>query len=254
MVYLGMARPADELLNDGKNNENLLSFGQNLRLQMYSPLRQINKSNVKRLVPIWLNGSYDPELDLVYWGVGNSGPYDPKYRGNGDALYTNSVVAIRPKMGEIEWHYQFTPNDLYGADGNNENVIADLRIGGQMRKVIMKANKNGFFYVVDRTNGKLIAAHTAIRAIHLQTTGRTQYGHQRARRADQAWRRGRLSGCDGCGYRKIQVEASDYGYSERCEFAGNGWRHCLHRQTDRRIHHARRRNRHATASPVTACG
>ncbi len=124
----------------------------------------------------WLNGSYDPELDLVYWGVGNSGPYDAKYRGNGDALYTNSVIAIRPKTGKIEWHYQFTPNDLYDADGNNENVIADVRIGSQMRKVIMNANKNGYFYVVDRTNGKLIAAHPMTRinwATHIDLkTGR----------------------------------------------------------------------------------
>jgi len=339
---LAGAQTADELLNDGKNTENVLSFGQNPKLQMYSPLRQINKSNVRRLVPIWAtstmsetgelaqpavyngvmyvvnghwtfaldvatgkqiwrtpveydravlristagaiyrgaptlyngklyrttldafvvaldmktgkqiwkvpfanhlegykgvaapliangvmitgttggehatrgflvgwdpetgkelwrthmipapgepghetwpktadsitdawkigggstwqNGSYDPELDLVYWGVGNAGPYDPKYRGNGDALYTNSVIAIRPKTGKIEWHYQYTPNDMYDVDGTNEPVLAELRIGGQMRKVLMCGNKNGFFYVVDRTNGKLIAAHPMTR-------------------------------------------------------------------------------------------
>jgi len=111
----------------------------------------------------WQNGSYDPQLDLVYWGVGNAGPYDAKYRGEGDALYTNSVLAIRPKTGAIVWHYQFTPNDVYDADGSNENVIADLRVDGQVRKVIMNANKNGFFYVIDRTNGKLIAAHPLTR-------------------------------------------------------------------------------------------
>ena len=111
----------------------------------------------------WQLGSYDPQLDLVYWGVGNAGPYDSKYRGDGDALYTNSVLAIRPKTGAIVWHYQFTPNDVYDADGSNENVIADLRVNGEMRKVIMNANKNGFFYVIDRTNGKLIAAHPLTR-------------------------------------------------------------------------------------------
>jgi alcohol dehydrogenase (cytochrome c) len=339
---LASAQTADELLNDGKNTENLLSFGQNPKLQMYSPLRQINKSNVRRLVPVWAtstmsetgelahpavyngvmyvvngnwtfaldvatgkqiwrtpaeydravlriassgaimrgaptlyngklyrttldahvvaldmqtgkqiwkvpfanhtegykgvaapliangvlingttggehatrgflvgrdpetgkelwrthmipapgepghetwpktadsipdawkiggastwqNGSYDPELDLVYWGVGNAGPYDARYRGNGDALYTNSVVAIRPKTGKIEWHYQYTPNDLYDVDGTNELVLAELRVDGQMRKVILNGNKNGFFYVIDRTNGKLIAAHPMTR-------------------------------------------------------------------------------------------
>ena len=111
----------------------------------------------------WQNGSFDPELDLVYWGVGNAGPYDPKYRGNGDALYTNSVIAIRPKTGKIEWHYQYTPNDLYDVDATNELVLAELRIAGQMRKVVLNGNKNGFFYVIDRTNGKLIAAHPMTR-------------------------------------------------------------------------------------------
>jgi len=111
----------------------------------------------------WQNGSYDAELDLVYWGVGNAGPYDPKYRGGGDALYTNSVVAIRPKTGKIEWHYQYTPNDMYDVDGTNELVLAELRVDGQLRKVIMNGNKNGFFYVIDRTNGKLIAAHPMTR-------------------------------------------------------------------------------------------
>lgn len=339
---LVMAQTASELLNDGKNTENVLSFGQNPKLQMYSPLKQINKSNIKRLVPLWStstmsetgelaqpvvyngvmyvtnghwtfaldvatgkqlwrtpveydravlrisssgaiyrgaptlyngklyrltldahlvaldmktgkqlwkkafanhlegykgvsapliangvmitgtsggehatrgflvgwdpetgnelwrkhmipapgepghetwpktaesipdawkiggastwqNGSYDPELDLVYWGVGNAGPYDAKYRGNGDALYTNCVVAIRPKTGEIVWHYQYTPNDLYDVDATNELVLAELRIDGQLRKVVMNGNKNGFFYVIDRTNGKLIAAHPMTR-------------------------------------------------------------------------------------------
>ncbi len=339
---LGMAQTADDLRNDGKNTENVLNFGMGPKLQMYSPLRQINKSNVKRLVPIWATntmsetgelaqpvvfngvmyvvnghwtfaldvatgkqiwrtpveydravlristsgaiyrgaptlyngklyrttldahlialdmktgkqlwkkpfadfkegykgvaspmiangvlisgtsggehatrgfligwdpetgnelwrkhlipapgepghetwpktadsspdawkiggastwqtGSYDPELDLVYWGVGNAGPYDPKYRGNGDALYTNCVVAMRPKTGEIVWHYQYTPNDMYDVDATNELVLAEMRIDGQMRKVVLNGNKNGFLYVIDRTNGKLIAAHPMTR-------------------------------------------------------------------------------------------
>ncbi|MGE5526973.1 MAG: PQQ-dependent dehydrogenase, methanol/ethanol family [Rhodospirillaceae bacterium] len=124
----------------------------------------------------WQNGSYDAELDLVYWGVGNAAPYDPKYRGNGDALYTNSVLAIRPKTGKMVWYYQFTPNDMYDADGSNENVIADLPVNGETRKVIINANKNGFLYVIDRTNGKLIAANPLTRvnwATHIDLkTGR----------------------------------------------------------------------------------
>jgi alcohol dehydrogenase (cytochrome c) len=107
----------------------------------------------------WQNGSYDPELDLVYWGVGNAEPYNPEYRKGKDSLYTASVIAIRPKTGELVWHYQYIPNESFDFDGTAEPVLADLRIDGQVRKVLLNANKNGFMYVIDRTNGKLIAAH-----------------------------------------------------------------------------------------------
>lgn len=108
--------------------------------------------------PAWLTGSYDPELDLVYWGTGNAGPWNAAFR-QGDNLYTCSVLAIRPSTGEIVWHYQFSPNDPYDYDGVNELVQAEITVGGQPRKVIMQANRNGFFYVLDRTNGKLLAAN-----------------------------------------------------------------------------------------------
>jgi len=113
--------------------------------------------------PTWRSGSYDPELDLVYWGVGNAEPYDPRPRGALDSLYTSSVIALRPKTGEIVCHYQYTPNDVYDVDGNDEQVLADLRVDGQMRKVMIQANKNGFLYVVDRTNCALIAAHPFVK-------------------------------------------------------------------------------------------
>ena len=103
----------------------------------------------------WVTGSYDPQLDLTYWGTGNTGPWNPQYR-KGDSLYAASVIAVRPRTGEIVWHYQFTPDDSYDYDGVNENVIADMRIDGDMRKVILHADRNGFFYVIDRTNGKLL--------------------------------------------------------------------------------------------------
>jgi alcohol dehydrogenase (cytochrome c) len=109
--------------------------------------------------PTWRSGSYDPQLDLVYWGTGNAEPYDPRPRENLDSLYTNSVLAIRPKTGEMVCYYQYTPNDVYDVDATDEQVLADLQIGGQMRKVMIQTNKNGFLYVVDRTNCKLIAAH-----------------------------------------------------------------------------------------------
>jgi alcohol dehydrogenase (cytochrome c) len=109
--------------------------------------------------PTWRSGSYDPELDLVYWGTGNAEPYDPRPRGGLDSLYSSSVLAIRPKTGEIVCHYQFTPNDVYDVDGTDDLVLADMQINGQPRKVMIQSNKNGFMYVVDRTNCKLVAAH-----------------------------------------------------------------------------------------------
>jgi len=124
----------------------------------------------------WQNGSYDPELDLVYWGTGNAEPYNPAYRGGMDSLYTASVIAIRPKTGEMVWHYQYTPNESFDLDGSAEPVLADLTINGQVRKVLMSAQKNGFLYVLDRTNGQLIAAHPYVKvnwATHIdRETGR----------------------------------------------------------------------------------
>jgi alcohol dehydrogenase (cytochrome c) len=109
--------------------------------------------------PTWRSGSYDPQLDLVYWGTGNAEPYDPRPRQNLDSLYTNSVLAIRPKTGEMVCYYQYTPNDVYDVDATDEQVLADIQVNGQPRKVMIQTNKNGFLYVLDRTNCKLIAAH-----------------------------------------------------------------------------------------------
>jgi len=126
--------------------------------------------------PTWRSGSYDPQLNLVYWGVGNAEPYDPRPREGMDSLYTSSVLAIRPDTGEIACHYQYTPNDVYDVDGADEHVLADLQVNGQPRKVMIQPNKNGFLYVVDRTNCKLIAAHPFVKvnwATHIDlATGR----------------------------------------------------------------------------------
>ena len=113
--------------------------------------------------PTWRSGSYDPELDLVYWGTGNAEPYDPRPREGMDSLFTSSVLAIHPKTGEVACYFQYTPNDIYDVDGNDEQVLADLRVNGQPRKVMIQANKNGFMYVLDRTNCKLIAAHAYVK-------------------------------------------------------------------------------------------
>jgi alcohol dehydrogenase (cytochrome c) len=104
----------------------------------------------------WMTGSYDPELNLIYWGTGNP---NPDYYGldrQGDNLYTASLVAVDADTGKLRWHFQFTPHDLHDWDSNHVPVIADVTIGGQARKAVMVANRNGFFYVLDRVTGKLI--------------------------------------------------------------------------------------------------
>jgi len=105
----------------------------------------------------WITGSYDPQLDLIYWGTGNPAPWASQSRA-GDNLYTSSVLAMRPKTGEIVWHYQFTPNDAYDYDACWELILAELKVAGKQRKVLMQLNRNGFLYVLDRTNGQLISA------------------------------------------------------------------------------------------------
>jgi len=106
----------------------------------------------------WMTGSYDPELNLIYWGTGNP---NPDYNGDdrrGDNLYTCALVALDPDTGRLKWHFQFTPHDTHDWDANHVPVLADLTIGGQPRKVVMVANRNGFFYVLDRVTGKLLLA------------------------------------------------------------------------------------------------
>ncbi|NOJ46662.1 methanol/ethanol family PQQ-dependent dehydrogenase [Bradyrhizobium archetypum] len=110
----------------------------------------------------WITGSYDPELNTVYWGVGNPGPFNAAVRP-GDNLYTCAVLALEPKTGKIKWHYQFSPNNPFDYDAVAEMVLADVTIEGKPTKVLMDANRNGFFYVLDRTNGKLLAANPYVK-------------------------------------------------------------------------------------------
>src|SRR5215831_18520083 len=105
----------------------------------------------------WITGSYDPDLDLIYWGTGNAGPWNPETRP-GDNLYTASLLAMRPKTGEIVWYYQFTPNDMFDWDANWEMILSDIEVDGVKRRVVMQLNRNGFLYVLDRINGKLLSA------------------------------------------------------------------------------------------------
>jgi alcohol dehydrogenase (cytochrome c) len=108
--------------------------------------------------PMWLTGSYDPELNVVYWTVGNPGPQiDRSARGELDNLFSDSVVAIDPDTGQRKWHYQFTPNDGHDWDSAQDLVLVDRVWRGRMRKLLLHADRNGFFYVIDRTDGTFLS-------------------------------------------------------------------------------------------------
>ncbi|MFN3260321.1 MAG: PQQ-dependent dehydrogenase, methanol/ethanol family [Pikeienuella sp.] len=109
---------------------------------------------------IWDAMAFDPELNLLYVGTGNASPWNRHYRspGGGDNLYVASIVALDPDTGEYRWHYQNTPGDHWDYTSTQHIILADLEIGGEARKVLMQAPKNGFFYVIDRTNGAFISA------------------------------------------------------------------------------------------------
>ena len=105
---------------------------------------------------LWLTGSYDPELHLTYWGIGNPGPdWNPRVRP-GDNLYTDSVVALNPDTGKLVWHFQFTPNDEWDFDSVQVPVLVDLDWKGSKRKAMLWGNRNGFFYVLDRKSGEFL--------------------------------------------------------------------------------------------------
>jgi alcohol dehydrogenase (cytochrome c) len=105
---------------------------------------------------VWVTGSYDPELNLTYWGIGNPGPdWNPSQRP-GDNLYTDSVVALDADTGQLKWHFQFTPHDGYDFDSVQVPVLADINWQGRPTKVMMWANRNGFFYVLDRASGTFL--------------------------------------------------------------------------------------------------
>lgn len=119
----------------------------------------------------WLVGSYDAKTDTVYWGTSNPGPWNTGVRSTGDGnfgkltnLYTASTLAIDPNTGKIKWHIQGTPADAWDYDGVNELLLADLKIGGTDTPVLMKADRNGFFFVANRETGKMISAEKYVYA------------------------------------------------------------------------------------------
>ncbi|HEX4506438.1 MAG TPA: PQQ-dependent dehydrogenase, methanol/ethanol family [Alphaproteobacteria bacterium] len=109
---------------------------------------------------VWDGFAYDPDLDLVYFGTANAAPYDLRLLGPGptDALFTATILALHAKTGRVAWHYQTTPGDHWDFDATQKLILADLPSGGARRQVIMQANKNGFFYVLDRRTGQVLSA------------------------------------------------------------------------------------------------
>jgi len=106
----------------------------------------------------WITGTYDPELNLVYWGTGNPGPDMNGDVRPGDNLYTCSLVALDPDTGKAKWHFQFTPHDTHDWDAVADPVLVDLTIGGRKVKAVIQANRNGYFYALDRTSGQFLLA------------------------------------------------------------------------------------------------
>jgi len=127
---------------------------------------------------VWDSMAYDAELDLLYIGVGNGSPWNRNVRSpeGGDNLYLSSIVALRPSTGDYVWHYQTTPGDSWDFTATQHMILADIEIDGAARKVLMQAPKNGFFYVLDRTNGELISAEPYVNVLWAtgvdKTTGR----------------------------------------------------------------------------------
>ena len=106
----------------------------------------------------WITGTYDPDLNLIYWGTGNPGPDMNGDIRPGDNLYTCSIVALDADTGKLKWHFQTTPHDTHDWDAISDPVLADLNIQGRPVKALIQANRNGFFYALDRTNGKMLVA------------------------------------------------------------------------------------------------
>ncbi len=113
----------------------------------------------------WLTGSYDAETDTLYWGTGNPFPDSDDRERGGDNLYTDSVLALDPATGAMKWTYQFTPHDVHDWDSTVPNVVVDTEYKGRQRKLLLHADRNGFFYVFDRTSGELMTSHPFIRRV-----------------------------------------------------------------------------------------
>ena len=115
---------------------------------------------------VWEGMIYDPELDLLFFGTGNASTWYRALRGEGDSLYTASILAVKASTGELAWHFQTTPGDSFDYDATQPLIQANLTVGGRLRKVLLQANKNGFFYVLDRETGEFLSAAPFVSGIN----------------------------------------------------------------------------------------
>jgi PQQ-dependent dehydrogenase (methanol/ethanol family) len=113
----------------------------------------------------WLTGSYDPETDTLYWPTGNPWPDGDDRDRPGDNLYSDSILALDPATGNMKWYYQLTPHDVKDWDANSPPLLVDTRFRGQDRKLLLLSSKNGFSYVIDRTNGKVLRAKPFVKKL-----------------------------------------------------------------------------------------
>ena len=106
--------------------------------------------------PVWVSGSFDPQLNLIYWGTGQPSPDFVGDNREGDNLYTDSIVALDIDTGKMRWHFQNTPHDVHDWDSNEMPILLDAPFNGQPRKLLLQANRNGIYYILDRTNGRFL--------------------------------------------------------------------------------------------------
>jgi alcohol dehydrogenase (cytochrome c) len=120
---------------------------------------------------VWVTGAFDPDLNLLYYGIGNPGPDYHSESRLGDNLYSDSIVALDADSGELRWHYQFTPHDVHDWDATEVPILADIEIEGEQRGVVMFANRNGFYYTLDRATGELLVAEPFVRTTWAEEIG-----------------------------------------------------------------------------------
>ena len=161
----------------------------------------------------WYVGSYDPELDLIYYGTSNAAPWGGRTHGNDSSnigqypnLYTASQLALDPDDGKIVWSYQMTPADVWDYDGVNEGVLVNLKISNQEVPALVKADRNGFFYVLNRANGQLISAEPFVKVNWAERwTGKAAV-LSGIRSSARSWTNGLATSAPTCSAKKLAAD------------------------------------------------